>query len=147
MDKHAILVTGSREWNDREMIEGVLRNYQEGTVLIHGDAIGADLYADDIAQQYRFMRVMVPLPDWKGGSGSALKNKILIETLNGYRELGYMTKVLYFCVTDKTKTRLSIVNLAKEHDLDYRIYTLAREGHDRYDGSLALIRGGIHDDV
>ncbi len=49
MNDRRILVTGSRTWTDHQTIYDVLvKEFAELTVLIHGDANGADQIARDI---------------------------------------------------------------------------------------------------
>lgn len=49
-----ILVTGSRRWTDREVMEAALDNATAGCVmnctLIHGNATGVDILANEIAR-------------------------------------------------------------------------------------------------
>jgi len=40
-----VVVTGDRDWSDAQLIERVLSRLGQDTVLIHGDARGADLLA------------------------------------------------------------------------------------------------------
>lgn len=68
---YRILVTGSREWDQRSIVEGALRNEYErvrayglldelGTpdaVLVHGDAKGLDRMAEQIWLSATFCRV------------------------------------------------------------------------------------------
>lgn len=62
MNTLRILVTGSREWTDRDAVDhairGVLMNYwtDQPPVLVHGCAPGADTIADELWAQWRIER-------------------------------------------------------------------------------------------
>jgi hypothetical protein len=55
-----ILITGSRQWTDRDAIEAAileqvsLKLVENGNVtIVHGGAVGADVIAKDVARTYR----------------------------------------------------------------------------------------------
>jgi len=49
-----LLVTGSRVWLDTWLIEQHLAKFPKGTVLVHGDAKGADRIAGRVGQRLGF---------------------------------------------------------------------------------------------
>lgn len=58
-----VLVCGSRKWRDWTPIERELRELPPGTIIVHGDAPGADNIADKIARALGFE--VRPYPaDW-----------------------------------------------------------------------------------
>lgn len=65
MNQYRILITGSRDWDQPEPINGLLlkvwddvRDYKGELVLVHGTAPGADLIAAEI-----FIQMMDAMPD------------------------------------------------------------------------------------
>lgn len=58
-----VLITGSVEWTDGEMIERDLRELPRGTKIVHGGARGADRIADSIAKGLGF-EVFECKADW-----------------------------------------------------------------------------------
>jgi hypothetical protein len=63
-----ILVTGSRNWTDRDAIEArlLLHSAGRGTILVHGACpTGADQIADEIASAWPWMIERHPA-DWSG---------------------------------------------------------------------------------
>lgn len=82
-----ILVSGSREWTNKEAIKRVLLDYHEWAImsetkitLIHGGARGADTLAGEVAQKFGW-DVEVFKADWethKKGAGP-IRNKLMLE--------------------------------------------------------------------
>jgi len=58
-----VLVTGDRNWTDEAMIVRALSHFPRGTLLVHGDARGADRIAGQVAQRLGF-RVQAEPADW-----------------------------------------------------------------------------------
>lgn len=65
-----ILVTGSRNWTDREVIRKALRDagqaagrHPQGVVVVHGGARGADTIAGELAREFGCM-VEVHPAEW-----------------------------------------------------------------------------------
>lgn len=84
-----VLVTGSRDWNDRKRI--ILRLMEEpiGTTVIEGGAYGADEVARFAARALGF-RVMTVQADWsKGKSAGPIRNRRMLDMKPD--------KVLAFC--------------------------------------------------
>ena len=66
---YRILVTGSRDWDDPEMIFDALAEYNHGQVtLVHGAARGADATAAKVAAGFGW-RIEPHPADWNGGYG------------------------------------------------------------------------------
>lgn len=57
LDKVAakILVTGDREWTDKEKIERELKTFPRGTILVHGGCRGVDRLAGEVGKQLGFI--------------------------------------------------------------------------------------------
>lgn len=87
----AVLVTGSREWSDRKVIESRLMEHEtlamqvdDGTwrLLIHGDARGADRTAASIAHRLGWQ--VLPMPaQWQrdGKRAGPDRNRRMVEVL------------------------------------------------------------------
>lgn len=80
-----ILVTGSREWTDRAMIEEALISLTRGlswhkVTVIHGGARGADLIADQVAHDFD-MQVEVHPADWEmhGKAAGPIRNQEMVD--------------------------------------------------------------------
>jgi hypothetical protein len=74
-----LLVCGSRTWFQRPPIYRELSKFQPGTVVIHGNAIGADAIADNVARALRF--IVRPYPAaWKafGNKAGPLRNREML---------------------------------------------------------------------
>lgn len=75
MSERRILVTGSREWDDRYAIRRALLRAARGATpdqvtVVHGGARGADVLAGEVAGGYGW-RVEVHLADWQQYGKSA----------------------------------------------------------------------------
>ncbi len=58
MNRYIVIVTGSRNWTDRDAIRKRLSRYPEGTIVFHGACPygGADSIADEVARSlYHFV--------------------------------------------------------------------------------------------
>jgi hypothetical protein len=75
-----VLVCGSRDWKDADVIRARLRALPRGTTIIHGGARGADLMAATAANSLGFDTHEYPA-DWKNlGRSAGFKRNI--EMLN-----------------------------------------------------------------
>lgn len=76
------LFCGSREWTDPEPIGKVMNKLPEGSMIIHGDARGADLIADNEARRRGFEIMAVPA-DWErfGDKAGPLRNQEMLNRL------------------------------------------------------------------
>jgi hypothetical protein len=78
-----IMVTGCRDWTDRQTIEDALGQIWGPKTLIHGDARGADRIAADIARMWTWPVEAYPA-DWEqhGFAAGPIRNKFMIEQGN-----------------------------------------------------------------
>ncbi len=79
-----LLVTGSRDWSDVEVIATELQfvaGKYNNVVLVSGHAIGADRIAEDIAVSLGWV-VEIHEPDWKlhGQSAGFKRNTTMLDT-------------------------------------------------------------------
>lgn len=79
-----LLVTGSRDWDDWKIIETAIRHATAGitrtsVTVVHGDAPGADVIADHVAQQMS-MHVEPHPADWTrlGRSAGPIRNVAMV---------------------------------------------------------------------
>lgn len=77
---HRVLVTGSRNWTDREQIRKALSLLPPGSTVVHGAAGGADTIADEEARALR-LNVEPHPADWKrhGRKAGPLRNQEMID--------------------------------------------------------------------
>lgn len=77
-----VLICGSRTWNDVDIIVKALQKMPAGTVIIHGDAAGADTIADVVAEAIGFERKKFPISDddWEkfGKSAGFRRNRQML---------------------------------------------------------------------
>lgn len=79
--KLKVLITGSRDWNDRAIITTQIRAL-EPTLVIHGDALGADSIADAVAMSEGIDVVKFPA-NWNGrGKGAGpWRNRLMFDLI------------------------------------------------------------------
>lgn len=75
-----ILVCGDREWSDWEMILQELSVYPTDTVIIEGEARGADRLAGQVAVELGFQVIRFPA-DWKkyGRGAGPIRNQQMLD--------------------------------------------------------------------
>jgi hypothetical protein len=95
-DKYAILVTGDRNWSDDGVVAEVLEQYPPGTIVIHGDAHGADSWAGTLARRQGKVEVRVPYIRSLGRSGGPARNTYMVQLLRGLNAIGYVCEVHAF---------------------------------------------------
>jgi hypothetical protein len=83
-----VLVTGSREWTDREAVRTRLAHHDPGhridheTVLVHGAARGADSIAAEIAVEWGW--TVLPMPaqwDRDGKRAGPVRNRRMVDVV------------------------------------------------------------------
>lgn len=87
----AVLVSGSREWTDRSTIYERLSRYPQGrgTILIHGDAMGADIIAGMCGGSLSFCVHRHPYYGDKGKAGGEWRNRCMFGALLNQRRFGF----------------------------------------------------------
>jgi hypothetical protein len=75
-----VLVCGDRYWNNRILFWVRLTQLPEGTVIIHGNAAGADTLAADVAKRHGFEVIAFPA-DWKryGRAAGPIRNRQMLD--------------------------------------------------------------------
>lgn len=97
MTATAVLVTGGREYHNVTKIREVLAKYPPGTVIIHGDAAGADALCKSIAtEEFSFPVITVPYFKHLGKAGGPARNTLMLKVLLGLASQGYEIHVEAF---------------------------------------------------
>lgn len=79
-----VLVCGSRMWRAKDGIKGALRTrlseLPKNTVVVSGAAQGADLYADQVASELGYDRLIVPA-NWTrhGKMAGPIRNRVMLD--------------------------------------------------------------------
>jgi YspA, cpYpsA-related SLOG family len=90
------LVTGDRYWTDRDLILRALRTLPDHTVIIHGNASGADSLADLAAAELGLPRAQVPYFGCFHRAGGPIRNTFMLHVVCGLRDQGWTVEVLAF---------------------------------------------------
>jgi hypothetical protein len=96
--EQVILITGARDWTDRELIRDTLMTYEgKRVLLIHGDCRGADRLSGQVAQELKF-EVLIYRPDWAtyGRAAGPIRNREMIKKAVALQREGVDTTVLAF---------------------------------------------------
>lgn len=74
-----VLITGDRNWKDRQAIFRVLYGLPEDTIIINGDCCGADRLSTDVARELNFETHVYPA-DWDnlGKKAGPLRNRAML---------------------------------------------------------------------
>jgi hypothetical protein len=87
---HRVLVFGSRDWTDVDLIRRRLERFPSGTTVIHGAAHGADTIGGDVATELGFTVIAEPA-DWSQGRGAGpIRNQRMLEIHRPTCGLGFM---------------------------------------------------------
>ncbi len=79
-DYKRVLICGSRNYTNTEVIARYVNSLGAGVTVIHGGAIGADSIAGEIAER-RVMKVEVYLPEWEalGRGAGFIRNQQMLD--------------------------------------------------------------------
>lgn len=125
--KIGILITGAREWVDKELIEQVLASIPkahpgtkpEDFVFIHGNCQGVDILGAQTAKKFGWAIESYPA-DWAkyGRAAGPIRNKQMCERVNEFA-----VKYVYgfHDAIAKSKGTLNCINYAKSLGLNPRI--------------------------
>ena len=111
-----VIVTGSRNWADESAIERRLRRYPKGTILIHGDARGADTIAARVGRKMGFQVLAIPYFGDLKKLGGHERNTLLVNLGVTFRTSKYRVSVEAFPMPDSRGT-WDCVEQARERDL------------------------------
>ncbi len=119
-DRVAILVSGSRDWRDVDVIKKRLALYPMRTILLHGDCgrlgerpealmrkpvIGADWIAAEVGRHLMFNVWPLPYFGDLGKRGGPERNKCLLKILLQLSEAGFACSIEAFPIGESRGTR------------------------------------------
>ena len=106
-----VMITGSRLWTNREVIQKELDKLPRDCIIVHGGARGADTLAGNVAASLG-LSVEVHIPDWRknGRAAGILRNNVMLDS--------DIDLVLAFRVNDSKGTTHAI-NGARTRDIPY----------------------------
>lgn len=81
--KRAIWVTGWTKYTNRDKIANALSTFPPGSVVVTGQAAGADTLADELAVEMGMMRVRVPYAGHLGRAGGPVRNELIAKIVMG----------------------------------------------------------------
>jgi hypothetical protein len=96
MIKHAVIITGDRDWKDMDAVGRRMGAFPEGTLFIHGNATGADFCCDEMATRLGYPKVRMPYFSHLGRAGGPVRNQYMLEILLALQLAGVEVKVLAF---------------------------------------------------
>ena len=108
-----ILITGSRDWTNKDKVFNILSKFPKDTLIIHGGCRGLDTIGGNIAKDLG-LNVLVFNADWKtyGKGAGPIRNQKMID-------VGLPTRVLAFHENiEKSKGTLDTINRAKRSTRD-----------------------------
>lgn len=107
-----ILICGSRNWKDAEIIRKAMLRFPPDTVIISGGASGADAIAERLAKEMNFKSEVYPA-DWTkfGRAAGPIRNKRMLDE-------GKPWAVYAFYNPKKSKGTRSMVLLAHQANID-----------------------------
>jgi hypothetical protein len=114
-----ILITGSRCWADRKVMERAIWEHTQelnprDVVIIHGGAVGADRMAEEIAKEWGFLPVTVPaLWAEEGRSAGPIRNQKMIDTYKPELCLAFpcdKSKGTWDCMRRAERAGIKVVN-------------------------------------
>lgn len=76
-----VLITGSREWKDIEIIRKVIKDIGMIALLIHGDCRGADKLAGKVAMESKIPISIHPYKQELGLRGGPIRNQEMVNLL------------------------------------------------------------------
>jgi hypothetical protein len=94
--KHAVLVTGDRNWTDPVPIMKVLGRFPPRTILIHGACRGADRIAGEVGEKLAFDVRPAPYIGGLGRAGGPVRNRNMVNDHVALRSEGYQCHVFAF---------------------------------------------------
>ncbi len=126
MNQLIILITGSRDWDDKTLMFNILSEYKDKNVtIIHGNCKGADKCSDLIGKQLSFNIISMPA-DWKkyGKGAGPIRNKEMINLLLDYRSkediISYVLVIAFHDNLNASKGTKHCIGLALREKLPIR---------------------------
>ena len=111
-----VLVCGSREWNNAELILERLKTVPSGSTLIHGGCRGADIISSEIGKELGFGVVCFPAK-WgeHGRAAGPLRNQRMIDEGKPDLILAFHNDL------NSSKGTSDMLNRARKHNIPFEI--------------------------
>jgi hypothetical protein len=79
-----VLVTGSRDFMDKDLMRKTLRGLRKAwpdaeILIVHGNAVGADTFADIVARELGYLTEAHPYWHDKGRAGGPMRNQHMVD--------------------------------------------------------------------
>ena len=94
--RHAVLITGGRDYDNEVAADDLVRSLPEGTLIVHGHATGADTLVDIAAGRHGYPTAGVPYFHWLGKAGGHVRNRMMVDLVCALRNDGWLVKVAAF---------------------------------------------------
>ena len=94
--RHAVLITGGRDYDDEVAVDRIVQTFPRGTLVITGGADGTDLHADNAADRHGYPCASLPYFHWLGKYGGPERNTYMVAILCALRDAGWLVKVVAF---------------------------------------------------
>jgi hypothetical protein len=124
--KIGILLTGSRDWVDRDKIFGELKRFTacDEVVMFHGGCRGADFVGSVCGKELGYRVVSCPA-QWSiyGSRAGPIRNELMVHMLQELQVQGYECFVLAFHPDiEKSKGTLDCITRARKLGLPVEIF-------------------------
>ena len=96
MSRHAVLVTGGRDYADIDAVDAVVNELPPETLIVNGGADGADSLVNEAAIKYGYPCATLPFYHWHGRAGGHIRNGDMVEIVRALRDAGWLVKVVAF---------------------------------------------------
>ena len=118
--RRVVLVTGSRQWTDRDRIFFQL-DWSDLDLLVHGDADGADAFAAEWATLYGKSVIAMPaLWEVHGRMAGPVRNGLMVSVLELLVSCGWDALVLAFPLPGSSGTA-GTIRLAERAGIEVRV--------------------------
>jgi len=111
-----VLICGSRDWNNVELILDRLSSIPKGSTLIHGGCRGADLLGAQIGKELGLKVVCFPAEWTKNGRAAGpLRNQKMIDEGKPDLVLAFHNNI------DSSRGTKDMLSRARKHNIPYEI--------------------------
>lgn len=120
-----VLISGSRNWTDENTVRKVIYSFPPESVLIVGDARGADEIARNVAQERSDIIILEYKADWNkhGKRAGPIKN---IEMFSQDPDEVYTFQI------DNSKGTAHAIKLAEERNIKLTKFHMTSEENEKY---------------
>lgn len=92
----AVLCTGSREWDNPDLVAQVLGELWPDTWVVHGGARGADFQVHEYVHNNSLVEIRVPYFGYMGKRGGFERNKVMRNMMTMFHNGGMNISVIAF---------------------------------------------------